>query len=346
MINDGSSIKVNSGKGNSFRSSKTSPSGKPKKDFQKVFSKEKREDQQEDAKQSVSKQDTPVKEKEGFDEITEKIHAENKATKAKGPSLFDLVGAKEVDESESLVEVDKQPAAELTAEIREESLSALFKDYGKKEKLKSIQSDIETASISGTPLPKDNTERVSQVPTPSIRPAALNEQDRFSEEQIDLSTVNPFLATQDANPTQQIQPVQEPKSLVKPDLQQIIDQIISKLYTIEKSGKTDTLIKLKHPPLFAGSGIVVTSFDTAKKEFNITFENLTAAAKQILDLRENQDALKLALEQKGYTVHIITATTLSETVDLVSGKPIGRGGKEAGDQASKGDDEREEHQEE
>jgi len=103
-------------------------------------------------------------------------------------------------------------------------------------------------------------------------------------------------------------------------MKEIVDQIINKLYTLDTSGKTDTLITLKHPPLFAGTNIVITSFKTAKGEFNITFENLNQEAQKLLDRIESQNTLKSALAEKGYTVHIITTTSLSETLPLVEGQ--------------------------
>jgi GTP-dependent phosphoenolpyruvate carboxykinase len=72
-------------------------------------------------------------------------------------------------------------------------------------------------------------------------------------------------------------------------------------------------VTLKHPPLFAGTTIVVTAFDNAKNEFNISIENLTQAGKQMMDQENNRNNLLLALEQKGYAVHILSTTTLTET---------------------------------
>jgi hypothetical protein len=64
--------------------------------------------------------------------------------------------------------------------------------------------------------------------------------------------------------------------------------------------------------MFAGASLIVTSFDSAKGEFNVAFQNLTQAAKNIIDMRVNQESMRAALEQRGYAVHIVTATTLVE----------------------------------
>jgi hypothetical protein len=90
------------------------------------------------------------------------------------------------------------------------------------------------------------------------------------------------------------------------------------------SGKTETTLALKHPPLFAGANLTVTAFKSAKGEFNITFENLTPHAKQLIDLAENQNILRNSLEQKGYMVHIVVATTTTiENSQTVKGEQLG-----------------------
>ena len=61
----------------------------------------------------------------------------------------------------------------------------------------------------------------------------------------------------------------------------------------------------------------MSAFDSAKGEFNISFENLTQAAQNLINLQANRDSLLHALEQKGYNVHILVATTLSENRPVV-----------------------------
>jgi len=116
--------------------------------------------------------------------------------------------------------------------------------------------------------------------------------------------------------------------LIAPQIQEIVDQIVDKLYTLKLDGKSETVITLKHPPLLSGSNVVIKSFASARGEFNIAFENLTQAAKQLLDMQENQNSLRFALEQKGYVVHILTTTTLSETLTVAEGEELARDGRE------------------
>lgn len=332
---DNSHMKINSGK-ETGNTSKTGPSGKPEKDFKKILRKEEREGQKySEDKETVDDAKT-VKKEEGYEEVAAALETVE-TPKQKKISLFDLAGtgSKEPVGEEISVTVEEQeelPIAEFSEKLQKESLSALFQGYGSKEKLKSLQQQVQAqpdSKLADTELAPKKTDPSPvrgepAVEAPFTPPSKVVERERsstkFPQEQPDLSSINPIANTQ--TPVSQpsgIQAAAPPRSSAA-QMQEIVDQIIQKLYTVSTYGRTDTLVTLRHPPLFAGASVILTSFDTAKGEFNITFENLTQAAKQVLDMRSNQDSLKLALEQKGYIVHIITATTLSETTDLVSGR--------------------------
>lgn len=132
----------------------------------------------------------------------------------------------------------------------------------------------------------------------------------FVPERNDLSYVNPQAQTTlpiqlNATPmktTAPIQPVQ--------DLQELFDRISKEVYSLELNGKSETIVNLKGP-LFDQSRLILTGFDTAKGQFNITIDNLTQAAKNVLDF--NQNSLIENLSKKGYMVHIVTTTTTLET---------------------------------
>lgn len=104
-------------------------------------------------------------------------------------------------------------------------------------------------------------------------------------------------------------------------LQEIVEKIIKEIHEIEMKGKTETIVTLNNPPLLKGANLILTSFDSAKKEFNIAFENLTQPAKTFLDSNNHLDILKMHLEQKGYIAHIITTTTLVENRVFHPGQP-------------------------
>lgn len=107
----------------------------------------------------------------------------------------------------------------------------------------------------------------------------------------------------------QVKAISEPAT----DLQELIKQITNHISEMRYAGKTETIVTLQHPPLFNGAKLVLTSFDSAKGEFNIAFENLSLKAKNFLDHGNHLNTLQANLHQKGYVAHIITATTTEET---------------------------------
>lgn len=129
------------------------------------------------------------------------------------------------------------------------------------------------------------------------------------ENRPDASYLNAGLAVQ----SEIVGRVSGEKEISRVDMQKIIDQLVDRVVEMRQDGRTDTMITLKEPPLFAGTTLVVTGFDSARGEFNLSFQNLTQAAKNLLDLQVNQDSLKLALQKVGYGVHIVVATTQIET---------------------------------
>lgn len=97
------------------------------------------------------------------------------------------------------------------------------------------------------------------------------------------------------------------------DLHKLVTQMIENLQTMEYSGKTDTTLTLRHPPIFEGSTLTLSAFDSAKGEFNVTFSNLNHQAKYLLDMQGTQDSLRQSLMERGYMMHIFIATTEKET---------------------------------
>lgn len=145
---------------------------------------------------------------------------------------------------------------------------------------------------------------VSNAPVRKNKGSAVEDRPNLSA--VSLADVPPIFATR-----VEAKESQGPLLSVN-DINSIIDQI-DKMYTASAKGQTDTVIVLKFPPLFEDAQVVIKSSDTAPKEFNLSFENLRQTAQQMIDNGANQANLRAALDNKGYTVHIITATTLLET---------------------------------
>ena len=281
------------------------------KDFSKVLRKEPRE-----RRQQNKKGEKITKRKEFLDDIA-MVEEKPKTVKEKPfVSVFDISPPKEKEENRITA------LQEYNMELRDESLSALFKYISSKEHLKRFTSKASEAMKKMGNLPKG--EFIPQQP----QEEALASQ--FAREQPDLSYINPTSVSETPTMTPEARSVDQSAMVAK--IQEIVDQIVDKIYTLSVDGRTDTTITLRHPPMFEGVNIVITEYDTAKGEFNIKFENLTQAAKEIIDLRENQDVLRLGIEQKGLTVHIITATTYIET------RPLETEETARGDREGKGDE--------
>jgi len=58
-----------------------------------------------------------------------------------------------------------------------------------------------------------------------------------------------------------------PKSLSQ--IEELARKLVDEITIMKHDGRTETTITLKHPPMFEGSQVTITEFDSAKKELNI-----------------------------------------------------------------------------
>lgn len=128
---------------------------------------------------------------------------------------------------------------------------------------------------------------------------------RYGMELSDLASVNPAPRTEEA---------QSPP-LSSKSIQEIIDQIVKQVYTVKgSSGINETVIELEGR--FKGARLILTEFDSAKQEMNITIDHLkTAADQQFLNAHKQELVDKLAKDHQ-IVVHIFTATTVQESTQL------------------------------
>lgn len=294
----------------------TRPAGDPKstKSFQKILSKD------QDNKEKEGKAPA-VEGEEGAQSamiLAEEKILKDKSLKKHAPtSLFELSshGSKsstKMDKSK-LEFINDHAEKQLIADAKKAPLAA-----HEQVAESPVKSPADLYAKMTTKEPKKvevNTEQVTDEPV-TDRPIKIEEKkdkfdSRFATEQTDLSYVNPLaLNAQAIQQTTNITTEKPVLPLI--NMQDIIDQLVEKVVQMETSNRTDTIITLKRPPILAGADLIVTGFDSAKGEFNITFQKLTQAAKALLDMRVNQQSLLLALEQKGYAVHIVTTTTIAE----------------------------------
>lgn len=148
--------------------------------------------------------------------------------------------------------------------------------------------------------------------TAKAAPVKTNIANPFAQEQVDLSSVNPqgFIApvapvgvTTNINTAAAAKPMPASATMYV-----LLDVLVKEISTMQAGDKTETTIILQRPPLFANAQVMITGYESAKGELNITFGNLTQNAQHVIE--QQQQSLLLALETKGYQVHIFTATTL------------------------------------
>ncbi len=99
---------------------------------------------------------------------------------------------------------------------------------------------------------------------------------------------------------------------INADLQILVNELSSRLYIMRTQGQTEFALRLNNIPLFRGALVTITGYDNANGEFNLSFSDLSYQAKVLLDNTQNQSLLKESLENKGYKIHILTATTETE----------------------------------
>lgn len=121
----------------------------------------------------------------------------------------------------------------------------------------------------------------------------------------------------DAGKTQESQ--QTPRAST---IREIAAQIVERIQVMKRDDLTTTLVTLRHPPILEGATISLTTSDHAKREFNISFANLSPEAKLFIDRKLNEDSLTATLERKGIIVHMLTTTTQPETlIKTETGQP-------------------------
>ncbi len=108
--------------------------------------------------------------------------------------------------------------------------------------------------------------------------------------------------------------LQESQASRASTIREIAAQIVESIQIMRKDDLTTTLVTLRHPPILEGATISLTTSDHAKREFNISFANLSPQAKLFIDRKLNEDSLTATLERKGIIVHMLTTTTQPETL--------------------------------
>lgn len=288
----------------SSRSSNTRPDGIPKteRDFRKVLSeKDRRRNKDDEDNISTNKEFVGLEEGLGYEEI-----AFSEEAPKQQPSLFDLSrkGMNKKEEASQAAQVASMASAD---ELPTNSPNTIFNNLALKEKAQAkANKKLEGSAGKMGSVDADDEEN------PKVA-------SRFSSEGMDLSSVNPHSSNQQAIQELNNDPrLDKPLASQKMTTLQLVEAIVKALSTVETQGKTDTVVTLQRPPMFAGANVILTSYETAKGEFNIRFENMSQQGKSFMDMQQNQDSLRFALQEKGYAVHIVVVTTNIETPKFVA----------------------------
>ncbi|CUI15972.1 Conserved hypothetical protein [Candidatus Protochlamydia naegleriophila] len=139
-------------------------------------------------------------------------------------------------------------------------------------------------------------------------------QSTFTQENADLSTINPHLQHQSpiAFLADKAENMNEPR-LTRSTVKDIIEQIVANMQTVQTEGKTDTIITLRYPPILEGATVTLTAFEGTKREFNLSFANLTDDAKRFLDRKITEDSLVESLARHDIIINTLTTKTTLET---------------------------------
>ena len=123
------------------------------------------------------------------------------------------------------------------------------------------------------------------------------------------------------------------------NIKEIVRQLVDRIEVMQQGNETTTTITLREPPIMAGATVRLTTTESTKNEFNISFANLSPDAKALIDRKLNDGSLEAALDRKGIVVTGMTTTTQPDRPVMTeeSGKPSregqdqeGRGGDQQG----------------
>lgn len=98
------------------------------------------------------------------------------------------------------------------------------------------------------------------------------------------------------------------KAVNSQDLVDLVKQLVAQITQMSQGGRSETVITLQHPPIFEGTQILLSEFDTAKGEFSLSFHNLSPQAATLILERTNQRLLQQSFEQLGLTMHFYQAS--------------------------------------
>lgn len=331
MSDDTSPVRFNPSKSGYYRDeSKSRPSGEAnRKDFGKIVSKDRRDEK------SGAKKELGIDDDIDEEQAEDIALLEKEAPTGPPPSLFEMSKNQKLKAPKPFVKSSKDDASKSSSSVAEGSSQGSSAAISRQSAKEGDQAEetagasILAADTQEAILQAGDIQKKASVPVRPFDVMAAGSQDvienktklasqkeksasEFSREQADLARINFQGASQPADISLNLGMKSEAPLPPVKSIQELINLMVKEAQSMEADGKTDTTITLKHPPIFEGAQLVVTSFNSARGEFNISFENLTQAAQQLVNAEHNKASLLNALEQKGYHVHIVTASTIDQ----------------------------------
>lgn len=289
------------------------------KDFNKIVQ---RNDARANESDDVDEDEEVASSLSVFDLSSKKVPSKN----VKAPTIFDT--AAQTESPEEVVqfgeEVPKEtpkmtPQTNTTKNVAKEteSMAELYDDHlaelSTPKKPSNLKKGERTSSADALPSDADATD----FPPKEKIKATARSSSNFSQENSDLSYVNPF--AQPATIESRANATEKSAFTHTRNIKELIAQLVDAVQTVKSEGKTETVVTLRQPPILEGSEVRLTNLTTAaKNEISIDFAKLSAEAKQFLDQKLVQDPLKAALEQKGFVIHTITTTPIDNVTPTSS----------------------------
>lgn len=246
----------------------------------------------------------------------------------------DGFSANDVDDKKEKVEPEDDVAlqAENVASADAESPSALFQRLtNAKRQAQAGQGAVATnpkglaeAAAPAQPLPRRDA--LARLDGNGAEALAVGKEEKttipkkgeaFREIQPDMNSVRPTIVVSAldvpaVNAKAEVTPTMSTADRVA-KIEELLNTIVDKIETFKHNGITETEVSLRNIKNFEGAKLVLTNYDSDTKSFNISFTNLNAIAKSMIDAGAAD--LRRMLETKhGLTVHIIVATTENEKI--------------------------------
>lgn len=98
------------------------------------------------------------------------------------------------------------------------------------------------------------------------------------------------------------------------EIADLVSELVKRIEVMQKGNETHTTITLSHPPAFKDATITLTNTESAKREFNISFANLSSQGKILLDQALRDNSLVDRMKEKNLIIHVVTTSTEPQTL--------------------------------